>query len=173
MISLKRSAPVACRYFYCHRCGVKICEICGFFGCADRIGRWCSWRFSKLWISRGFVAVAVLVVEVWRFGGKFGWRGRDVWFGEILTIILGVAMCDFRVCGDQIWGEFEGKLRGRWWCEVMIYIMDGFAVNGMLVCSLGGTFEKWEARKTLILWANLQSVYENTPSKNPWKYRLN
>lgn len=39
MISLKRSAPVACRYFYCHRSEVEICGIWGFSGCADEIGR--------------------------------------------------------------------------------------------------------------------------------------
>ena len=39
MISLKRSAPVACRYFYCHRSGGKIWRIWRFSGCADEIGR--------------------------------------------------------------------------------------------------------------------------------------
>ena len=38
MISLKRSAPVACRYFYCIRCGGKIWRIWRFSGCADEIG---------------------------------------------------------------------------------------------------------------------------------------
>ena len=40
MISLKRSALVACRYFYCHRSGVKIWRIWRFSGCADEIGMW-------------------------------------------------------------------------------------------------------------------------------------
>ena len=30
----------------------------------------CSWRFSKLWISRGFGTVTVLVGEVWRIVEK-------------------------------------------------------------------------------------------------------
>ena len=34
----------------------------------------CSWRFSKLWISRGFGAVAVLVGEVLRLRGKIWWE---------------------------------------------------------------------------------------------------
>ena len=44
------------------------------------------------------------------------------------------------------------NLRGDWeedgGCEVMIYIMDGCAVSGMLVCGLEGTFwnEKREKR---------------------------
>ena len=70
MISLKRSAPVACRYFYCRRSGGKIWRIWRFFGCADEIGMGCSWRFLKLWISRRLEVVAVLV------GGQEGLRGK-------------------------------------------------------------------------------------------------
>lgn len=49
----------------------------------------------------------------------------------------------------------------------MIYIMDGCAVSGMLVCGLEDAFGGCGTQKPLILWANLQSVYENTPSNNP------
>ena len=79
MISLKRSAHVACRYFYCHRSGGKIWRIWRFFGCADEIGRGV------------FVAIFKIVDKSWIWGsgcsgrrgvviggGKFGGRGRDV-----------------------------------------------------------------------------------------------
>lgn len=114
MISPKRSAPVACRYFYCHRSGGKIWRIWRFFGCADEIGRSCSWRFSKLWISQGLKVVAVLVGEQeglrgkdwwerergvmrWNFGGIFD--GSEVWFWEFVRLDSG-----------WIWGEIKMRL---------------------------------------------------------------
>ena len=75
MISPKRSAPVVCRYFYCHRSGGKIWRIRRFFGCTDEIGADRPERISKLWISRGFEAVAVLV-------GEFVDLGREGLVGE-------------------------------------------------------------------------------------------
>ena len=45
----------------------------------------------------------------------------------------------------------------------MIYIMKSCAANSVLTCDLDSVLKNEKCEKTLILWANLQSVYENTP----------
>lgn len=120
MISLKRSAPVACRYFYCHRSGGKICGIWRFFCCTDEIGRNHSWRFSKLWISRGFGAVVVLVGEQKGLRGKIWWDDERSLMRWKFDGIFGISEVWFYGLWGHVWDEFERKLRG---CEIMILIL--------------------------------------------------
>ena len=104
--------------------------------------RWKNLRNSEIfWLCRWdrqgpFMAIFKIVDKsefwscycsgrmVWEFGeGKLGGRGRDVWWDEILTIILVVARYDFGV-----WeARFGVNLRGNWeeggGCEVMILIL--------------------------------------------------